>query len=384
MKTGNIKNFLIAFSIMTLVILVTVLGLRQMNNSLSRDNVEETPEITDDVVNNNDINSQGTSGLSEEKVVLFTEEEMKTIEFGELYIELSDYYVGMCTENKDNFLYKLLKSNDVNTVTPKEITIEVKEVYNKKFASEKEMINYVRELYSGYDKLSIYYNIDDKNGLVDYYKVEMDGKAKYGVFYTEKAYEIESSSAFIRTEIFSSFYIPCYEEINEEILENDIPIAHIESKYTYFEDKAEMKITQTKSNDEFTVKIYAIETSYYTLEVKDSNGDILFTAQIPRYSYPAFYYSFVKVLDLNGDGHGDLQILRDSSPRNDIYDIYVYNEDTNSFIKIDIGDEMLSNIEVREGYIYNWISGYDEGTAQYFVIEGDKLVKVDEVHMVAE
>ncbi len=154
------------------------------------------------------------------------------------------------------------------------------------------------------------------------------------------------------------------------ITDTDDNIEEIE--YTEFENGARINFTQNVSKEKFTVDIKTVEYEH-TIEVKNSDCEILINSQLFGNN---FYPDFVKVLDLNVDGYLDLQIMHGQGTRNNDYKLYIYNAGTNDFIKIDSDNYLLSTVEVRNGYIYNWTNETPEiRYPEYFLIEGNKLVK---------
>lgn len=374
------KKIIIGLIILSLLVVVSLM-LRN-NNYIEKANTDTT-ESNDIAMKNNEVIMESNDVKIDSKVedlnnttILFTPGENKIIEYGKIFIEFSDYYIISCTENKDSAEYKL-KSDNISAYSNEEITLKITKSNKSSFESTENMVAYVKEVYNACDNLKVFYNIKDDYGVTAYYQIEKDGKAYYLVFYTDKAYEIESTSSLIGTEITSSFHEPSYEQVNEEILSENTVLANVESEYSYFENRAKIEIIQSKSNEKLIVEIGTVENEH-TIEVKNSDGKVLVSSQLYGDS---FYRSFVQVLDLNGDSYVDLQILKTQGTRNNEYDLYVYNEDMNDFTKIDIGNNLLSNIEIRDGYIYNSTNdspNIDEG--EYFLIEGDKLVEKDEVN----
>lgn len=331
------KQIMIGLIFLSLFVVVSLMV--RNNNYIEKANTDTTES------NDVKIDSK-VEDLKNTNTILFTPGENKIIEYGKMVIEFSDYYITSYTENKDNAVYKL-KLDDTNTYSNEEITLKITESNKSSFESTENMVTYAKEVYNAYDNLKAFYNIKDDYGVTAYYQVEKDGKAYYLVFYTDKVYEIESTSSSIGTEITSSFHEPSYEQVNEEILSENTVLANVEREYSYFENRAKIEIIQSKSKEKLIVEIGTIENEH-TIEVKNSDGKVLVSSQLYGDN---FYRSFVQVLDLNRDSYVDLQILKTQGTRNNEYDLYVYNEDTNDFTKIDIGNNLLSNIEIRDGYI---------------------------------
>lgn len=360
----------IILGLIFLSLFVVVVSLMLGNNHYIEKTITDTPESSDITVNSN------VEDLKNTNTVLFTSGENKIIEYGKIFIEFSDYHIISCTQNKDSAVYKL-KLDVTSTYSDEEITLKIKESSKSSFESIEKMVTYAKEVYNACDNLMAFYNIKDDYGVTAYYQVEKDGKAYYLVFYTDKAYEIESTSSLIGKEITSSFHEPSYEQVNKDILSEDLVLANVERQYSYFENRATIKIIPSETQKEkIIVEIGTIENEH-TIEVKNSDGKVLVSSQLYGDN---FYHSFVQVLDLNQDGYVDLQILKTQGTRNNEYDLYVYNEDINDFTKIDIGNYLLSNIEIRNGYIYNYTNDSPNiGEGEYFLIEGDTLIKKDEV-----
>jgi len=368
------KKIVTGLIILSFFVVVSLMA--RNNNYVEKANTDIT-ESNDIAMESNDVKIDSkVEDLKNTNTILFTPGENKIIEYGKIFIEFSDHYIISCTENKDSAEYKL-KSDNISAYSDEEITLKITESNKSSFESTENMVAYANEVYTAYDNLKVFYNLIDDYGVTAYYQVEKNGEAYYLVFYTDKAYEIESTSSLIGTEVTSSFHEPSYEQVNEDILSENVVLANVKREYSFFENRAKIEIIQSESKGKITVEIGTVEYEH-TIEVKNSDGKVLVSSQLYGDN---FYRSFVQVLDLNGDGYVDLQILKTQGTRNNEYDLYIYNEDMNEFTKIDIGNNLLSNIEIRDGYIYNWINDSpDIGEGEYFLIEGDKLVKKDEVN----
>lgn len=364
------KKIIIGLIILSLLVVVSLM-LRN-NNYIEKANTDTTENSDIKMESNDDKIDSKVEDLKNTNTILFTSRENKIIEYGKIFIEFSDYHITSYTENKNSAVFKL-KLDDTNTYSDEEITFKITESNKSSFESTENMVAYAKEVYTAYDNLKVFYNIIDDYGVTAYYQVEKDGKAYYLVFYTDKAYEIESTSSLIGTEITSSFHEPSYEQVNEDILSENLVLANVKREYRYFENRAKIEIFQSKSKEKIIVEVGTVENEH-TIEVKNPDGKVLVSSQLYGDN---FYRLFVQVLDLNGDDYVDLQILKTQGTRNNEYDLYIYNEDMNDFIKIDIGNHLLSNIEIRDGYIYNYTNDSpDIGEGEYFLIEGDKLVKI--------
>lgn len=264
------------------------------------------------------------------------------------------------------------------------ISLKIEKSNVPPFKSIENMILYAQKNYNIYDSLKVYFNLMDDNGVTAYYQIKKDGKTYYLVFYGDKAYKIESSSDYTDSLITSAFYSPSYEKLNEVILSKDNAVANLSKEYSFYKNSGEIEITQNGVNLKFNAIISDIEYNptlecNHLIEVKNSDGETLIRQTLFAGSN---YDMYVKVLDLNQDGYMDLQLLKAEGARNSMYDLYVYDKDKNIFVKVDIGNETLSTIEMRKGYICNWLAGNPElGNVTYYVIEGNKLVKKDGVHI---
>lgn len=394
------KHFLLGCIIFIVLLGTTVLISKKnatlfVNYAATKSNGNEnknktlTTDETVETVDNNikiDTTSMGeslkTNGVNgDESLGLQNNNEI--IAYGNHFFEYSNYNIISKSDNTDSVDFKL-EANDPDSFFGKEISLKIKKSSATPFKSVENMISYAQKNYNAYDSLKVYFNLTEDTGVTAYYEIQRDKKAYYFVFYGDKAYEIESSSSYTNLKISSSFDKPSYEQINEVISNQKTGAANLVKKYSFYKNSGIIEILQNAANLKFTAVIRLIEYNpelegNYVIEVKNSTGETLISSTLYAGSD---YDAFIKVLDLNGDGYMDLQILKSEGIRNNSYDLYLYDESIHNFIKVDIGDEILSTIEMKQGYICNWSADNDAlGTVTYYVIEGNKLVKKDGVHI---
>lgn len=390
------KHFLLGCIIFIVILGTTVLIAKKnatlsVNYAATKNNTNENKNktlTTDETEDNNikiDTTSMGdsfkTNGVNgDESLALQNNNEI--IAYGNHFFEYSNYNIISKIDNTDSVDFKL-EANDPDSFFGKEISLKIKQSSVTPFKSVENMISYAQKKYNTYDSLKVYFNLTEDTGVTAYYEIQKDKKAYYLVFYGDKAYEIESSSSYTNLKISSSFDKPSYEQI-KEVISNQNTAVNLVKKYSFYKNSGIIEILQNAANLKFTAVISAIENNSalegnYVIEVKNSTGETLISSTLFAGSD---YDAFIKVLDLNGDGYMDLQILKVEGARNNSYDLYLYDKSNHNFIKVDIGDEMLSTIEMKQGYICNWSADNGElGTVTYYVIEGNRLVKKDGVHI---
>lgn len=376
MKT-HIKKIMIGLIFLSFFIIVSFVKNKnyfEKAKTVTTEGSGQTTENHDVKLDDSDIIiADKVEDLKTEDTILFMPGENKTIKYGKLFLKSPNYYVASYTKNKDNVVYNL-KLEDSSVYGDVEITLKISESNKHPFENIESMIEDAKGIYDKCDNINVYYNINDSYGITSCYQIEKDNKAYYLVFCNDISYEIESTSSLIMQEMLASFNYLSYEQKNEDVLSEYIVLANIEKEYFYYKEKAKIEIIQSCSKEKFTVEITS-NKSNHTIEVKNSEGKNIISSE---FFGDNFYDSFVKALDLNGDGYADLQVLKAQGIKNNEYELYIYNGDENNFIKLDIGNYMISHIEVHDGYIYNWVKdGPDIIEPERFLIQGDKLIKQD-------
>ncbi len=344
MRKKQAKIILIVPVILVLIVIVFLLLIRSkktedmtvsnpiINNAGSKSTennnieVEETEKDTL-AVSKTDISTYST----------YTDEENKTVSYGDLHFKLNNYHITSMKENTGDIEYTL-KGDNGSLSSDEEFSFSIKESNRPQLKSIDDMIVYAESFFKNYDDLKVFYDISDDYGMVGFFfffnnhEKNTNKQANYLIFYPNKTYEIENTSIFIMSSIYSNSYEPSYEHEYKEFSSENATLANMEGKYFYSENKAEITVTQSKTNTKHFIEIISNETGH-TIEVKNSDGQVLIHSMVVG---DDCYNEFIKVSDLNGDGYGDLEIMSAQGARNNVYNGYIYNQDNNDFT--DIGE----------------------------------------------
>lgn len=132
--------------------------------------------------------------------------------------------------------------------------------------------------------------------------------------------------------------------------------------------------TQGNDGASFSAEVSLNGQYQYTLTIKKENDEKLLSLS----GNASSLNEVVDFLDYNLDGYLDVRVLEQEGTMNNSYALFIWDESTGNFDRA-ICDEMLSDIEVRDGYLINWVSvDAQSQMMQKFVWDGNTLVKISE------
>ena len=320
-----------------------------------------------------------------ETTILYEGEENKIIEYGEVSMSMHYLHIISCTKSKDSITYELERDTD-KTHWEDKATITIREIEKQSMETIQDMILDLHETYPTYYRAAVCHDINDDSGVTDYYDVRIDDFSYYTVFYGDTTYLIESNLNILDSEFlentYKGEYIPIeddYVVFNTEIFSGDFSAAYVKEEHRYYENKAEIIITQNKNNKKYFIEIVK-ENHVYTIYVKNEADETLISSTVQG----SGFYELVQVADINMDGYVDIQLLENSGTMNNQYGLYVYNETLDDFEEIAY-DGWLSYLQGKDGYVLNWMKGDAmSGTEEKLIWEGNTLVKESEEHYQAD
>lgn len=333
---------------------MTVLVLVGCNNEIINSHIDKAIQLQPDQPNS--ITSSPTSirfGNSSNLVKTYEDETYKNIKFENLSFNIGSYHVVSDTSsgNIKTFMCEIDKGEGYSW-TKTHMTIIVRSIEKKDFLDTKSMVAYISDMYPNYDKIKIYNNVTDDSGIINLYIVSEGDQMKYIVYYEDASYLIESDVDEVY--LLKNYPSEYYEMHNQKIECVNSNITNVIETITYNKNefvKAEYVITQGKGGTKYSAELGRDEEYQYNFTLRDEKDSQLLTL----YTYGEFD-EVIKILDVNIDGYADIQFLNEPGTMNNSYDLYVWDENIQNFVKVRC-DEMLSNFEVHNGYLKNWQKG---------------------------
>lgn len=118
-------------------------------------------------------------------------------------------------------------------------------------------------------------------------------------------------------------------------------------------EKAIYDIIQGKGGAKYSAELSFDNKEYINnFTLKNEKGENLLTLSAEASGYNEDIAN--KFLDANMDGFADIQFLEEEGTMNNSYALYVWDDSIKNFVKVKF-DEMLSNFEVHDGYLQNWV-----------------------------
>lgn len=146
------------------------------------------------------------------------------------------------------------------------------------------------------------------------------------------------------------------------------------------DSKAEYVFTQGEDGGSFSAEVSLNGQYQYTLTLKNEHDEKLLTLS----GNASSLNEVVDFFDYNLDGYLDIRVLEQEGTMNNSYALYIWDEPIGNFDRV-FCDEMLSEIEVHDGYLVNWVRvDAQSQMMQKFVWDGNTLIKVSEETCMAE
>ena len=332
-------------------------------------NPSESPKNNQPEISSSPISSPSPSVYIE----TYKDETHTQIQYGELSFDIANYHhIVYHAQSNTADTYKCDINTGLDWEQPRKISIIVMRKMEKQDFSDTESIAaYLRELSPNYERIDIYDDVADDSGIIGLYSITGGGITNYIVHYTDACYFIESDYSYLDLNLFESYPEENYQEDRQKIECADSFITDVNQTVYYHEEefeRADYDITQGKDGTKYSAQLIG-EKEEYHFTLQNANDENLLTLS----TYGSFY-DVIKFIDVNMDGYADVQFLEEPGTWNNSYALYVWDDSTQSFVKVQC-DEMLSTIDVYDGYVLNWQKeDIESGVVQKLVWDGNTLV----------
>lgn len=321
------------------------------------------------------------SGNSSNYVQTYEDETHKNIKYEKLSFHIRSYHIVSYTKSDNIDTYKCeIDKGEEDYWEKNQMTITVRTLEKQDFSDSKGMVAYLFDQYPNSYRVQVYNNITDNSGITSLYIVyEEEQKEqiqyKYIVCFEDAYYLIESDVDDIY--ILKKYPSEYYEVENQKVECANANITNVNGTITYNKnkvEKAEYIIVQGKGGAKYSAELSRDKEYNIHFTLKNEKGKQLLKLTTYGEFSDAIYF-----LDLNMDGYADIQFLNEPGAMNNRYDLYVWDENVQNFVKVKC-DEMLSYIEVYDGYIKNWQrQSADSGAIQILVWkDSNTLIKKSE------
>ena len=346
-------------------------------SEIVKNNQINTPSIRDEKKVNSKIEKVeqiDRSGPSNNCVKTYTDETHKNIQYGKLSFDIGLNHIVSDILGDNSETFKCV--SDKGKVSPENhITITVQEIKKQDFSNMESIILYLRNMSVDYEEIVIYNNVIDNSGIINLYSITGSGLTNYVVCYTDACYLLKSDSRGLDAYLFKQLSIKAnYKEEKQKIECANSFTAFVNKIIFYDDNKVEYDLIQGRDGKRYLAELVKDEDGKYNFTLKNEKGKPLLTISTDITNVD----TIIKFLDVNMDGYADIQFLDMDGTLNRSYDLYVWDDTVNNFVKVKC-DEMLSYFEVHDGYLQNWQKGSAfSGVIQKLVWDKNTLIKETE------
>lgn len=363
------KRIALGITIIAILILVgcnNVVTNNRVDTSTKIEKVEEYSEIG---IVEQQIQSNNSSINNE----IYDNETHKEIQYGKLSFDLNLYHIvsHMRSDKIETFMLEL----DEGEVRPQiHVTITIQTIKKQDLLNMESIMSYLMGLSQDYEKIMVYNNVTDDSGITSLYSVTGGGLTDYLVCYNDVCYLIESNYGKLDIFLLKNYPNANYEVNNQQIECANSFAAYVKETISFDINRVEYDIIQGKDGIKYYADLSIDEENQYSFVLKNEESRNLLTLS----TYASDLQDVIKFLDINMDGYVDVQFLESSGTLNNSYGLYVWDNFMKSFIKVKC-DEMLSDVEVYDGYLLNWQKADTEsGIIQKLVWKEHTLIKESE------
>lgn len=325
---------------------------------------EQTKEQLNLINNPSDNQTKKPTSSPANIVKTYNDETHMEIKYGKMLLNLDWYHVVSDTYNGDSETF-YCEINKGEAAPESCMTIKIRDIEQQSFTNTEGIVSYLNNISPGYEKIRIYNHVTDDSGIISLYSVSGGDQTSYVICYEDSCYLIESDYSILEIYLFKDnpesnymedkFKIKCAKSyitnVNETVFGND----------DHFE-KVVYEITQGKDGTKYSALLSRNDIEY-NFTLKNDKGEELQTLSTDA----PYYYDVINFFDVNMDGYADIQLLDFAGAMNSSYALYVWDASLKNFVKVKC-DEMLSNIEVYDGYLMNSAkSGAGSGVNQKFI-----------------
>jgi hypothetical protein len=271
----------------------------------------------------------------------------KVLNYKKLSFEIGGYHLISVVSDESGATIKCERDAGYEDWQPQQISVSIYDFEANRFSNASAALEYLTSTYQDYNRINIFHSVADTSGITDMYYVSSEKSTLYIVFISEDAYAVESDSNTLQYDIFRE-----WQTANIKVYRDDIPCgggytSKIMKTVFTDEQRVEYEVTQGKSSEKYTAFVELLQDGVVlTVKFGDTTPREFFGESM-EYEY------FADFLDLNLDGYMDMRLLEKSGTLNNSYALYIWNDSLNEYERVKC-DELLSEIEVYDGYILNY------------------------------
>ncbi|WP_313563662.1 XAC2610-related protein [Ruminiclostridium cellobioparum] len=313
----------------------------------------------------------GTSNV----VKNYSDENHKVIEIGKLSVKLDTYHIVSETYNGSSYAIRYKEDKSPSDNNSPVDTIIIREMKNLNLMDKKSIKSYLINMMPSFEDIKIYNNITDDSGVTYLSTISGGGKFYCIVNFGNISYLIDSNLRAIEYYIFNTLQNIAYEEIKQNVECANSFSASIHEIIDYETETVKYDMTQGKNGKKYSAELSSGGDGRcnYTLKNDKDKNILNMTSGMGELS------EVIRFIDVNLDGYADIQVLDQSGAMNSLYNLYIWDESVNNFVKVKC-DADISYFEVNEGCLVTWQrSGADSGNQTVLAWKDNKtLVKVSE------
>lgn len=357
-QTAKQKNIIVILMLISMTVLIGC-EIREGHSEDIQQQVSDDTTTELQIQDEKTVNIQGIVDIIEEG-----------LENYELYRE----------EDEEWIIYQCETSDELNDSDEKNSTISISKNFEGKQYDYKEAKDFLYKMID-YDTVRHYQEPDNIYGITEIFGGCKDNESYYLIYCGEDSYlihiqgslhlEYELLSWEGRSEIANQYtrqIIECTNEKKNKIISD---ISYLQDTITYelyFDQQEKAEYTAViRMDDEAKIK-------YMFTLYQDQK-------EIQKLEWEAFRINPPEFQDVNGDGYVDMVVVTGEAPSYDIHEIYLWNNEESNFVKVHY-DGILAWIEMKDGYIWNWIRNGEGYILETLKWDGTELILISEEKVV--
>jgi hypothetical protein len=363
---------------MIIVFALTLIGCSKtaiQQKHIQTDNPSDTPTTSP-------ITTPTTAPKAVENVVTpnavkyYSDENHKIIKFGKLSAELGIYHIVSETSNGSDYTIEYKEDESISSSDSPVENMIIREMKNQDLMDQESIKSYLIEMMPGYENIRIYNNITEDSGITYMSVISGGGKTYCIVNYGDTSYFIDSNINTIEWCVFTTaFNTANYEEIKQNIECANSFSATIHEIIDYETKIIKYDIIQNKNGKRYSAEINFGGDDRDVFTLKNDHDKNLLNITLGG-GEPNSEITFI---DVNLDGYADIQAVDAAGAMNSLYNLYVWDESANNFVKVNCDTE-ISYFEVNEGCLVTWERGGPDSGIQKVLSwkDNNTLVKTSE------
>lgn len=320
------KKIILGIIIMVAIISV---GINKIETHRQVDTPTEVKEKEENFKNEK-IEQLDQSNSQVNNVKTYENETHKKIEYGKLSFDLWYHHIVSYIQSDNGATFKC--EIDKGEIWPEtHITITIRKIEKRDFLNVESIILYLKEKFPDYEEIEIYNNVIDDSGVTSLYRVTKCDLTNYVVCYSDVCYLIESDYNNLDIYLFKNLQKANYVEDIQKIKCANSFTAYVKKSISYESNKAKYDIIQGKDKTKHYIYISYDYKSKYNIIVKNEKSESLLTLS----GDAPYFNDIIRISDENMDGYADILILKAAGARNNIYELYVWDDLEKSFVKVE-------------------------------------------------